>query len=571
MPLLIIFFVSIAFVSCNNHSDNIPSILTAEAVMEQHPDSALQILEALDRDIIDKQYDEALYALLLTQARHKNYIDETNDSLISTALSYFKHTSDQKRLMKALFYKANILFNSHNYPKAIILAMKAENMASDLNDDYWIAKTCELIADIYSEAYHFEGEAKYRKLAADYYLKANKISNHRYALLDLANAYYSSYETEKSIALIDSLRALTPIDSAFLALCIKNSINVYLDLGDFKSAHDNICILDKYTKWLTPSAGIYTNRIIVDLAFDKTDDIDQLIDSAKQLISSPSEKSRVYTAILKFLKYQGRYKEAVEISDSLLHISNDIFISTLTESAVTSQRDFYHLRTKRAEYRIATMRNNIILGSITLILLLLFALYYHRTKIYRKNEEIDNRMNEILILSEQIKNQSEENLILSDALAEKCHNLSDLQNRLEIINGKQISATTYFKERWNIINTLCNDFFEKRNSEKTRLSIINDIEKEIDKISRPENLLKIENSVNECMDGIIDRLKVQCPKLKPQDITFITLVYAGFAPRAICIFTDIKLKYYYNKRSRLIERIGKSDAPDKEIFIAALR
>ncbi len=52
---------------------------------------------------------------------------------------------------------------------------------------------------------------------------------------------------------------------------------------------------------------------------------------------------------------------------------------------------------------------------------------------------------------------------------------------------------------------------------------------------------------------------------KREDFIFIILVYAGFAPRTICMFTNIKFKHFYNKRSRLIERIKKSDVKDKRM------
>ena len=49
------------------------------------------------------------------------------------------------------------------------------------------------------------------------------------------------------------------------------------------------------------------------------------------------------------------------------------------------------------------------------------------------------------------------------------------------------------------------------------------------------------------MNNIVEKLREQCPMLKPDDIVFIMLVYAGFSPRAVCLFTGIKLKYFYTK------------------------
>lgn len=85
--------------------------------------------------------------------------------------------------------------------------------------------------------------------------------------------------------------------------------------------------------------------------------------------------------------------------------------------------------------------------------------------------------------------------------------------------------------------------------------MVKNIERELEKMRSPKNIMMIVDSVNRYMDGIIDRLRAECHFLKNDDITFLALLYAGFSPRAVCLFTGIKLKYYYNKRSRIIGRI----------------
>lgn len=120
---------------------------SADSLMQQRPDSSLAILENIPRALLTEKDEQAHYALLLTKARHKNYIDETDDSLINIALKYYRRHSSDSLLMQSLFYKATILYNSANYPKAIISATKAEDIARKLNDNYWIARTCELIAE----------------------------------------------------------------------------------------------------------------------------------------------------------------------------------------------------------------------------------------------------------------------------------------------------------------------------------------------------------------------------------------------------------------------------------------
>ena len=55
----------------------------AEVLMNDHPDSSLNLLRTLSFDDFQKESDRARYALLHSQALDKNYIDVTNDSLIS--------------------------------------------------------------------------------------------------------------------------------------------------------------------------------------------------------------------------------------------------------------------------------------------------------------------------------------------------------------------------------------------------------------------------------------------------------------------------------------------------------
>ena len=132
---------------------------------------------------------------------------------------------------------------------------------------------------------------------------------------------------------------------------------------------------------------------------------------------------------------------------------------------------------------------------------------------------------------------------------------------------QDIEIENLFRNQWNTLNRLCNEFFEKE-SQSSKLSSVASIEKEINKIVNRKNIGSIEESVNRYMNNIAVVLREQCSFLKEEDFIFIILVYAGFAPRTICMFTNIKFKHFYNKRSRLIERIKKSDVKDKEWFVS---
>ena len=81
----------------------------AEVLMQQYPDSALHLLESVDNTKSLSERGRARYAVLLSQAYDKNYIDVTNDSLISIATDYFSERSDDRRYdMLSHYYHARV-------------------------------------------------------------------------------------------------------------------------------------------------------------------------------------------------------------------------------------------------------------------------------------------------------------------------------------------------------------------------------------------------------------------------------------------------------------------------------
>lgn len=127
-----------------------------------------------------------------------------------------------------------------------------------------------------------------------------------------------------------------------------------------------------------------------------------------------------------------------------------------------------------------------------------------------------------------------------------------------------------YGSRLDTLNMLCNEYFEKNDSETVRLSLYNEVEKQILALRDSKSVAELETIVNMYLDNILIKIKEQLPGLSIADIKFLTYLYAGFSPRAICIFTDIKIKNFYNRRSRLKERILESEAPLKEWFVSKM-
>lgn len=129
-----------------------------------------------------------------------------------------------------------------------------------------------------------------------------------------------------------------------------------------------------------------------------------------------------------------------------------------------------------------------------------------------------------------------------------------------------------YADRWNIFNQLCNEYFNKKDaqSENVRLSVYKELEKHIDDMRSTESLAELEQLLNAYNDNLMQRIRVQIPGLTKKDMAFLTYLYSGFSPRAICLFTDIKIKNFYNRRTRMRDKILASGAPDCEEFASKM-
>lgn len=108
--------------------------------------------------------DRALYALLLTQARHKNYIALGDDSLIKTAVEYYGDKKKSVRAAKAHYYwgatygeKGYTSFAVDEYLTAIrLMPVRDEFLAmiyDNLADCYEKDELFDIAIDAYREAY----------------------------------------------------------------------------------------------------------------------------------------------------------------------------------------------------------------------------------------------------------------------------------------------------------------------------------------------------------------------------------------------------------------------------------
>ena len=105
--------------ACTETTGYNTTLVQADSLMNLHPDSALNMLESISTDSLKTKADRAYHALLLTQARDKNYIRQTDDSLIQVAVRYYD-THENAPLQARAYYCWGSLYRDRNdYSQAI--------------------------------------------------------------------------------------------------------------------------------------------------------------------------------------------------------------------------------------------------------------------------------------------------------------------------------------------------------------------------------------------------------------------------------------------------------------------
>ena len=75
-----------------------------ERIIEERPDSVLNVLQAIDTDKLVGDEEPAKHALLLSMALDKNYIDKTSFEVLQPAIDYYEDNGSATDKLRTYYY-----------------------------------------------------------------------------------------------------------------------------------------------------------------------------------------------------------------------------------------------------------------------------------------------------------------------------------------------------------------------------------------------------------------------------------------------------------------------------------
>lgn len=126
-------FIIIFLSSCSNpRSEKI--LLRAEMLSETVPWQAIRLLDSIPNNSL-KESDRRLRELLLVKAYDKAFCEHTSDSLIISALDFYRKHSNSSRYTEALYYAGRVYHDLGDFPTAVSYYQQALDRLSANDGD----------------------------------------------------------------------------------------------------------------------------------------------------------------------------------------------------------------------------------------------------------------------------------------------------------------------------------------------------------------------------------------------------------------------------------------------------
>ena len=514
-----------------------------ESYIMERPDSALAVLESIDRVDLNTARTKAHHALLHAMALDKNYIDVTEDSIAKVATEYYKKHGPRRNYARALYYLGKSYYYNEEYDKAILEYSKAEKVAVGC-DSLYLGMIYSGKSYTYNCNYNSSQEAYYAQKAYEIFSKLNISSYTRAALYRLAVSYHNNDEYENALNVynriidessdVDFVLLQSLLGKAHTMIEIEDSDYFVID-NLFRKAHNEYhAEFEERDYW----AWAYTLYRI-----EKTNEADILVEklnSANELITS-FWKARIY-------EFTNNFREAYKYALIANNHQNETIENILKESLATYQKDYYQSRLELTENQIK-VRTMELIATVASAILLLFIIYLVVSR-YLKKQTVEKE--KLLEYAEEIKRQLNE--------AKK--------NDYPTLKRKYLSL---YKSRFETIGSLSEQYIQAEGRTdiesvmyKKVLKLINEVKKDY------SNRTRFEAMLDEDLDMIMTHLREEMPKFSETDYSIFSYLIVGFDATTISRLLDISVNNIYAHKRRIRIRIEKYQPEHASQFLEIL-
>ena len=318
--LITILLLTLSLTACNRHSEHWTTITEMECIIEERPDSVLNVLQTIDTDELANDEEQAKHALLLSMALDKNFVDKTDFEVLQPAIDYYEDNGTATDKLRTYFYQGRIYQNAGKDALAMECFVKAISEGDESDDILTKARIYFNRGSIYYSLYEWDSFIETHKTAASYFKQAGRHHSYVNCLIHIVNGYTLTNEYENALPYIDECKQLREIMSFTLLLDFYSSYITYLeDCGtdaELKDAVDEYLntIPAENIDWLSlanayQKLGLYEEALLA---------IERYKNSTKtsEEIKYRALKSEIYENLGRYEESLRAYKDYMIVSDS---------------------------------------------------------------------------------------------------------------------------------------------------------------------------------------------------------------------------------------------------------------
>ena len=557
--ILLLFLV--VGIGCTTPPETLALIEHSERVAIDYPDSALMLIESVDRANIRGKRDMAHYRLAKSEALYYNNIDSDCDSLTRPLFEYYYDSDLHAERARAMYQHGLVMMNAKKNAEAIHTLLEAEKSLQYYNDYRLLGLVYRTLGDIYySQSIFGEAIASYIK-AKGYFDKANLEYHSLYTSYELGRIYTDMRQFENAInTLLDAENfALQHNYNALRCQIITDLCFAYVQTDDYENCKkwfDELVISDTdYSQ----QYKYYCIKTIIEAYNGNYNEAYTSLYKAKSI--DPNTNIYVMYAELQLFVRQGDTRRALEVYRELIKIQDKSVLELIKRSSSRDQLDYVEESVELLTELHHRSKIIAVLVVVVCVVLLLLIINIFVTKNRDKQERINTLSNQVESVKQELLSQNRRAKQLSNLATEKESAMLAMKRQL----NENISLSLQ-----NIDNIL-SAYYTDCTKRVKQNQIIEEIDRYVMEFASSKNgYLAVEEYVNQYRSNIMKVLREEMSTLTSNEYMLLCLIYADFSSNAICMFMGYDKNKLYKHKCRLKAKISSSDCISKEMFLRYL-
>ena len=493
-----------------------------ESLMSTAPDSALSLLQQIPTNKLRTDKDHAQYAVLLEMALDKNYLVNKQDSSILAAYNYYSRNGNKENKMKSAYYLGLVHRNAGRNLEAVIEFIEAENWAKEGNDNHYLGLIYWQLMELFYANYDAARALQYAQKESEAFNTAGEKLSADYAQWDIAYCYISLQRWEDAAdTLLPLLNRCSDPSLRILTLGALAKVRMYQPSPDYEAArlyYDTI--LAESTDPL--SVQDYCQLAYLNSIFGKSDEEKAYMALAEKSLLSSSDSIVFHNTQQNIYDRTNQIAPAYNALINAVRIQNRQVMTQLEQSVTHSLESFYAKNLDLERERSRSQRMFVFMLVFCLVLLLIIG----GLVLHEQRRRIIEDMSRIQFLASDLERQRSHNSAVSLALE-------------EIVNSKIRTlihlSDAYFKMDSQILSA-----HEEKQGWVSKEEIISSFRHLLGTLrDKKETIAVLEKALNISENGLIERLRMQYPRLKDSDFSFLTLLFSGVSIKSISYIMEI--------------------------------